>query len=105
MDLPTKRFQRHVEDFTCDNCGTRVHGKGYTDHCPNCLTGKHVDINPGDRKSECKGMMKPMSADYKGGTFTINYQCENCGIKKRFKAAADDNMDLLIELTSRKGTS
>jgi hypothetical protein len=96
-----KHFQRTPEDFTCEWCGAEVKGTGYTDHCPNCLASKHVDINPGDRASPCQGKMIPISAIYKGGEFTINYRCERCHEKKRVKAAEDDNKDLLVQLASR----
>jgi len=40
----------------------RLKNFGYTarDHCPYCLYSKHLDIFPGDRKNECKGLMKPI---------------------------------------------
>jgi len=50
MLLPEKKFQKRIENFTCEKCGLFVKGTGYTDHCPNCLWSKHMDINPGDRK-------------------------------------------------------
>ena len=55
-----KRFSKCVEDFTCEECGSPIEGNGYTNHCPNCLYSKHVDINPGDRKSTCGGIMAPI---------------------------------------------
>ncbi|MGC8981457.1 MAG: RNHCP domain-containing protein [Minisyncoccia bacterium] len=58
-----KKFQRRIEDFRCERCGTFVKGTGYIDHCPNCLWSKHVDINPGDRKANCGGMMKPKGVE------------------------------------------
>ncbi|MDE1865355.1 MAG: RNHCP domain-containing protein [Candidatus Micrarchaeota archaeon] len=99
-----KRFQRNREDFTCEWCGTRVKGTGYTDHCPNCLASKHVDTNPGDRSSNCGGKMEAVSSVYHGGEFVITYRCKKCGIEKRVGSAAGDNQDLLIVLaTGRKG--
>lgn len=99
MEMPPKRFRRVMEDFKCERCGTIVHGTGYTDHCPRCLASKHVDINPGDRKSMCKGLMDPIGAEYRGGEFTIEYRCSKCGARKRFKAAAEDNNDMLTDLS------
>jgi hypothetical protein len=55
-----KKFTKRIEDFTCEVCGAKVKGTGFTDHCPQCLvTGKHVDVFPGDRKAACGGLMKP----------------------------------------------
>ena len=96
-----KKFQRRVEDFVCGNCGQMVEGGGYTDHCPKCLWSKHVDINPGDRRSECGGLMKPVGAEIKGKNFIIYYRCLKCGFKHRVKSAAGDNLKKIIELTSQ----
>ncbi|MCL5239018.1 MAG: RNHCP domain-containing protein [Candidatus Marsarchaeota archaeon] len=92
------RFTRVKEDFICFNCGTEVRGSGYTDHCPNCLWSLHVDNNPGDRASGCKGRMRPASAIYDKGGYTIEYTCEKCGTRKRFKASESDNKELLMSL-------
>jgi len=32
-----KKFTKRVENFTCEICGTKVKGTGFTDHCPRCL--------------------------------------------------------------------
>ncbi len=94
----TKRFQRVRENFICGICKSRVSGNGFTDHCPNCLFSRHVDIKPGDRSSECRGMMKPYSATYSRDCFTIYYRCERCGARHRVKAAGNDNRDLMISM-------
>jgi hypothetical protein len=91
----TRRFSRREEDFVCENCGARVSGSGYTDHCPECLFSRHVDNNPGDRKSSCRGMMEPTNAVMERGYFIIYYRCLKCGMEKRVKAAQNDNEELL----------
>ncbi|MCL5434654.1 MAG: RNHCP domain-containing protein [Candidatus Marsarchaeota archaeon] len=89
-------FTRNRENFVCENCGTKVQGNGYTDHCPECLYGKHVDISPGDRLSECKGTMVPKYSIYeRDGNFKIHYKCRKCGEEKNVKASPDDNIELL----------
>lgn len=93
-------FRRVIEDFSCENCSTFVKGKGYTDHCPNCLWGKHVDDKPGDRAEKCHGLMEPISAVYETDYFMINYKCAKCGVKKRFKSAPEDNNEVLQRLYS-----
>lgn len=97
--MQPKRFKRVIEDFECERCGAEVHGTGYTDHCPRCLASKHVDVNPGDRESTCSGLMDPIGAEYKGGEFTIEYRCERCGARKRFRASLEDNKDVLVDLS------
>lgn len=97
-----KRFRKNDEGFVCANCGAEVPPLSYTsrDHCPECLYSLHVDINPGDRENPCRGALRPIFAapDPKKG-FIITYKCEKCGCLVRNKAAADDDMELLIKLT------
>lgn len=97
--MQQKRFQKTEEDFTCENCGRKVEGTGYTDHCPSCLFSKHVDINPGDRKADCDGMMIPMEIETKGGNYIIHYLCKKCGYKHRVKSSPDDNFEEILRLT------
>lgn len=98
--MEIKKFQRKIEDFVCDNCGYRVKGTGYTDHCPICLFSKHVDINPGDRKSTCKGLMEPISVEIKADQKIIHYQCLKCGFEHQVKAIDEDNKEELIKLSA-----
>ena len=53
------------ESFTCKSCGRLVTsggaGSGHRNHCPNCLSSLHVDIEPGDRASDCGGLMEPVA--------------------------------------------
>ncbi len=98
MRLPEKRFQKKVEDFTCEKCGTSVRGTGYTDHCPNCLWSKHVDINPGDRRAKCGGLMEPVAIELKRDKYIIYYRCQKCGYKFRVKAAPNDNFEKILKL-------
>jgi hypothetical protein len=68
-----------MEDFVCLNCEEGVIGDGYTNHCPKCLWSRHVDINPGDRMEECKGMMKPAEVIQHRGAQVIVHKCITCG--------------------------
>jgi hypothetical protein len=82
----------------CEHCGALVKGRGYTDHCPNCLYSKHVDVNPGDRASSCGGLMRPVGVYHNRKSFIIAYECEKCHAKKNVIAASGDNEELLFEL-------
>lgn len=97
-----KKFTRKIEDFVCENCGTIVKGNGYTNHCPNCLFSKHVDINPGDRMSTCGGLMKPIDVLQKDGEFVILHKCEKCGFERKNKVVDNDNREALINITKHK---
>jgi len=77
-----------------------VKGNGYTDHCPACLWGRHVDVNPGDRAADCGGMMKPARVFKKGDGYAIEYVCEKCGYEFRVKAAKNDNFEEILKLAN-----
>ena len=96
-----KTFNMINENFICENCGENVSKSNYTarDHCPNCLYSKHLDINPGDRLNECKGLMIPIGIEKFKNTFKIIYKCSKCNKIHKNVALRDDNMDLIIKLS------
>jgi hypothetical protein len=97
-----KKFQRNIENFTCEHCGAFVIGNGYTNHCPRCLWGKHVDINPGDRSNPCKGLMRPIGVETKGSEYIIIHQCEKCRTTKRNKASEHDDFEDILALSTKQ---
>lgn len=52
------------DSFTCKVCGRPVvsvgAGSNHRNHCPNCLSSLHLDIEPGDREADCGGIMEPI---------------------------------------------
>ena len=98
-----KKFNMLDEDFICENCGNKVSKLGYTarDHCPFCLYSKHVDINPGDRLNDCKGLLIPIEIEKFKDTFKIIYKCKKCKKVHKNIMAKDDNMNLIIELSKK----
>ena len=101
IDPNMKKFQKRVENFTCEVCKYEAIGSGYTNHCPNCLWSKHVDISPGDRENSCQGLMKPIGLDQKSGKFIIIHRCQKCGEIKRNKVSPKDNQQVLRELVKQ----
>ena len=113
--METKRFSKNDEGFVCVNCGFKVEPLGRTsrNHCPKCLCSLHVDILPGDRACDCRGVLRPVRTfpDPKKG-FVILYKCDKCGFEGRNKAALKtstkdtlpdeqyDDESLLIALTA-----
>ena len=106
--MEQKRFTKNDSGFTCKNCGFEVLPLGYSsrNHCPRCLCSLHVDVNPGDRASECGGIMDPISAepDAKKG-YIIIHKCRKCGAIRRNRAANEakvqpDDISLIIKLTA-----
>ena len=92
--------------FVCQNCNENVlplMNGSYRNHCPFCLHSLHVDITPGDRLSDCCGIMEPVAVDYntqKG--WQIKHKCLACGFMRNNIVADDgkqaDNFDLILKL-------
>lgn len=95
-----KRFTKRIEDFTCAHCGANVSGNGYTNHCPKCLWSRHVDNNPGDRLSNCGGMMRPIAVAPTKDGYIITHKCEKCGKTINQHSAPDDYIDTIISISS-----
>lgn len=97
-----KQFTMRDENFICENCHKEVKKLGYTsrDHCPYCLYSKHVDINPGDRQNSCQGLLKPIGIEKFKDTYKILYRCEKCGEEHKNIIAKDDDMNMIIKISS-----
>ena len=93
-------FIRTKEDFTCEKCEFFVKGNGYTNHCPECLWSKHVDVFPGDRKGGCRGMMDPIGVEVKNKEYTIIHKCTKCGHIKPNKAVKEDNFQMVVQISA-----
>lgn len=97
-----RQFQRTRENFVCEHCGAEVIGNGYTNHCPECLYSKHVDICPGDRAEECGGLMEPVDLELKDGKYIVVHRCQKCGFIRRNKICDDDNFEAVLALSRQK---
>lgn len=95
-----------TDSFTCKNCGRPVvsagAGSAHRNHCPNCLASLHVDTEPGDRDSDCGGLMEPVAVWVrKGGEWAIIHRCHRCGKLDSNRVAADDNPMMLVSIAMR----
>lgn len=89
-------FIRRIEDFTCEKCDTFVHGDGFTNHCPHCLWSKHVDDEiPGDRSSDCQGLMEPIQLLSERKGYVIVQSCIRCGHQWRNACRSDDRIEVM----------
>ncbi|MBR3363093.1 MAG: RNHCP domain-containing protein [Bacilli bacterium] len=91
--------------FICENCGNKVFPLGYTarDHCPICLYSKHVDINPGDRKEKCHGLLKPIDIEKnKKAGYKIIYECQRCHKLRKNIMASDDDINKIISISNHE---
>ncbi len=99
--MDNKKFTKNDSGFVCINCGQKVNPLGYTsrDHCPICLVSMHVDINPGDRANQCKGMLVPMQVTYNNNKgYVITYKCQKCGKLHKNKVANDDDFNTILKV-------
>ena len=98
----SKKFLRVKENFICENCNKSVQGNGYTNHCPDCLYSKHVDVHPGDRAEQCHGLMRPIDIVMQSNNMFIVHECLKCGFIKRNKVQKDDNQETLRSVNKKK---
>lgn len=103
--MDNKRFKMIDEEFICNVCGKLVKKLEYTarDHCPYCLSSKHLDINPGDRSADCGGTLEPIDIEKgKKDLYKIVYKCNKCGEIKKNKTAIDDDFEKILEIMSKE---
>lgn len=93
------------EAFVCRVCGRTAvpqgAGSDHRNHCPNCLSSLHVDIEPGDRASDCGGIMDPIAVWVrKNGEWAIVHRCRRlrCDVleprrRRRQPDEADEHSD------------
>ncbi len=59
----------------------------------------HLDNTPGDRASDCHGIMEPVSVWVrKNNEWAIIHRCKSCGKLSSNRIAADDNPMKLLAL-------
>ena len=105
----TKGYYRNhpcTDSFTCKVCGRLVVSEGagsdHRNHCPNCLSSLHVDDEPGDRASDCGGVMDPVAVWVrKNGEWAMIHRCRRCGELSSNRVAADDNTMKLMSIAMR----
>ena len=97
------------QPFDCVVCGAPVPplaAGGYRNHCPSCLHSLHVDVNPGDRASDCGGVLEPVGVESSGKKgWVIVHRCRACGEVRRNRAALDDpdvpdDYDVILALSA-----
>lgn len=101
-------YKNHAckESFECALCGRLVTAQGagtdHRNHCPNCLCSLHVDEEPGDRASDCGGIMEPVAVWVrKNGEWAVIHRCRRCGKLSSNCVAADDNPMKLMSIAMK----
>ena len=102
---PRVRVRRNeAAPFRCGRCrrmvGQTVSGGRHRNHCPFCLTSRHVDLRrPGDRANPCRALMAPVGVAYKtDGEQLVVHRCNGCDALRRTRVAADDDPVALLKL-------
>lgn len=87
----TRTLTARDEAFVCVRCGRDVPPAGRTarDHCPWCLTSRHLDVVPGDRASTCRAPMQAIGLEVRGADLVLTYRCEACDATFRVRALQD----------------
>lgn len=91
------------DSFTCKVCLRPVTsigaGSDHRNHCPNCLASLHLDNLPGDRASDCGGIMDAVGVWVrKNGEWAIIHRRRRCGKLSSNRIAADDNPMKLMSI-------
>lgn len=74
-------------------------GSDHRNHCPNCLSSLHLDIEPGDRAADCGGIIDAVGVWVrKNGEWAIIHRCRRCGQLNSNRVAADDNPMKLMSI-------
>ena len=101
-------YQTHpcTDSFTCKHCDRLVVSAGagtdHRNHCPNCLTSLHLDVEPGDRSAHCGGLMDPVAVWVrKSGEWAVVHRCRRCGALSSNRVAADDNPMKLMSIAMK----
>ncbi len=94
------------ETFICAHCGRTVapahSGTHNRNHCPYCLSSRHVDLRPGDRRSGCRAVMEAIGIYVQpSGEWSIIHRCTACGILKLNRIGPDDCEHALLALAAR----
>lgn len=105
-DVPFRPRTRANErgPFKCGRCrafiGGIMFGGRHRNHCPMCLTSRHVDRRrPGDRASPCRALMPAIGVAYRSnGEQLVVHRCNGCAVERQNRVAADDNPLALLRL-------
>ncbi|MBL9030780.1 MAG: RNHCP domain-containing protein [Phycisphaerae bacterium] len=97
---------RSQSSFTCIHCRAEVRlaawGTSHRNHCPRCLWSRHLDEEPGDRRSACRAAMEPIAITVRGdGEWAIVHRCNGCRTLRTNRIAGDDHELALLSLALR----
>ena len=101
-------YKNHAcnDSFECKSCGRLMTpecaGTDHRNHCSNCLCSLHVYDEPGDRASNCGGIMESVAVwARKDGEWAIIHRCRRCGKLSSNRIAVDDNPMKLMSIAMK----
>ena len=100
-----KMRRNENQPFRCGKCrmfvGQTVSGGKHRNHCPFCLTSRHVDLRrPGDRECPCRALMPAIGVAFRAdGEQMLVHRCNSCGIERQNRIAVDDDPVAVMRLT------
>ena len=107
--LPLSRRSENTP-FRCVRCGADVPPStdgSFRNHCPFCLYSLHVDVEPGDRRHRCRGLMRPVGLRSRGRRPQIVHRCLDCGRVKVNRVVEigrqPDDIDVIVTLPPDDG--
>ncbi|KKP36290.1 hypothetical protein A2483_01895 [Candidatus Peregrinibacteria bacterium RIFOXYC2_FULL_33_13] len=100
-----KNFITINEGFICSHCKTKNLSAKKTcrNHCYKCLHSLHVDREiPGDRESECLGLMEPVNIEHNARKgYILTHKCHKCQKVIKNKVAEDDDFEEMMKIVTR----
>ena len=102
-----RRAHQRAESFRCLQCRLDVSmsapGTAHRNHCPSCLTSRHLDLHtPGDRAADCGARMEAIAISVRGdGEWVLIHRCLGCDALSANRTAGDDNPLLLVRMAVR----
>ncbi len=102
--LRPRQRRNECEPFKCGRCRSFIQppatGGRYRNHCPVCLTSRHVDARrPGDRACSCRALMPAVGTYFRpDGEQMLVHRCNGCAAERTNRIAADDNPAALRRL-------
>jgi hypothetical protein len=92
--MTLRQFSVINEGFTCEYCDKQVmpSKSSCRNHCPFCLSSKHLDNNPGDRQNHCHGQMQAIDYENSPKGIVLFFKCLECGFQNKNKSAYGDSL-------------
>ncbi|WP_307851303.1 RNHCP domain-containing protein [Nocardiopsis sp. MG754419] len=93
-------------NFTCLLCGLTVSPRepdgDERDHCPSCLTSRHVHDQHDGGATDCEGRMTPLSIVVSSdGRWRLVHRCARCDELSESGVTTDDNPLVLMRIAVR----